>query len=73
VYIQQQDVRLARFDPTQHLAAMGYFADDLNISMLRQKPAEALPKGSMSSSDEHRDRVHTQKILLFLRGEITYS
>jgi hypothetical protein len=63
--IQQQDMRLKCFHSTQHLAAIRCVADDLNIFMLRQRPAEPLPEEGMSVSDEYRDRVHTVKIPIF--------
>src|ERR671922_2267578 len=56
--IQQQDMRLECSHPTQHLAAIRCCADDLNVFLLRQEPAEPLPQKRMSVSDEYRDRVH---------------
>jgi hypothetical protein len=55
-------MRLQGFHSTQHLAAIRGFADDLNVVLLRQEPAEPLPQEGMRTSDEYRDQVHTVKI-----------
>jgi hypothetical protein len=53
---------LEGFHPIQHLAAIRGFADDLNVLLLRQEPAEPFPEDGMSVSNEYCDQVHSGNV-----------
>ncbi len=57
-HTQQQNMRLEGFHPTQHLAAIRGFADNPNVSLLREEPSEHSSEEGMSVSDEYSDHVH---------------
>jgi hypothetical protein len=62
---------LEGFHCTQHLAAIRGFADDLNVVLLHQEPAEPFPEDSMSVSNEYCDRIHSANYsALFCKGRI---